>query len=37
MTQMGDNQFYDQLGLNSAMGLEGLNQRALEIIMGGSR
>lgn len=32
---MGNNQFYDQLGINTAMGQEGLNQRALQIILGG--
>ncbi len=34
--QMGNDQFYDQLGVNTSMGMEGLNQRALQIIMGGT-
>lgn len=34
-TQMGNDQFYDQLGVNSALNLEGLNQRALQTILGG--
>lgn len=34
-TYMGNDQFYDQLGVNTALGLEGLNQRALQIIYGG--
>lgn len=34
-TELGNNQFYDQLGVNSALNLEGLNQRALQMIMGG--
>ena len=33
---MGNNQFYDALGVNTALGMEGLNQRALQIIMGGN-
>lgn len=36
LAQMGNDQFYDQLGVNSQMGLENLNQRALEILMGGA-
>lgn len=35
--EMGNNQFYDSLGINTALGMEGLNQRALEIIMRGGR
>lgn len=35
MAQMGNDQFYDQLGVNSALNMEGLNQRALQLIMGG--
>jgi hypothetical protein len=34
--QMGSDQFYDQLGVNTSLGMEGLNQRALQIIMGGT-
>ena len=30
MAMMGNNQFYDQLGINTALNLEGLNQRALQ-------
>lgn len=36
LAQMGNDQFYDQLGVNTQLGLEGLNQRALQIIMGGA-
>jgi len=35
MAQMGNDQFYDQLGINSAFNMENLNQRALQMIMGG--
>lgn len=35
LAQMGNNQFYDQLGVNTALNLEGLNQRALQLIMNG--
>lgn len=34
-TQMGNDQFYDQLGVNTALGIEGLNQRALQLLLGG--
>lgn len=34
-TVLGDNQFYDSLGINSALNLEGLNQRALQLGLGG--
>ena len=32
MAQMGNEQFYDQLGINSALDLERLNQRAVELL-----
>lgn len=35
MADMSNSQFYDQLGINTQLNLEGLNQRALQIIMGG--
>ena len=35
MAMMGNDQFYDQLGVNSAFNMENLNQRALQMIMGG--
>lgn len=34
LAEMGNEQFYDQLGLNTVLGMEGLNQRALEIALG---
>lgn len=33
-TLMGNNQFYDQLGVNTALNMEGLNQRAMQFILG---
>lgn len=36
LAQMGNDQFYDQLGINTQLGLEGLNQNALKIILGGT-
>lgn len=33
IADMQNNQFYDSLGVNTALGLEGLNQRALELVM----
>jgi hypothetical protein len=32
MAEMGNDQFYDSLGVNTALGLEGLNQRAVQIL-----
>jgi len=34
-TQLGNNQFYDQLGTNTALNLENLNQSALQKILAG--
>jgi hypothetical protein len=34
-TLLGNDQFYDQLGINTALNLEGLNQNALQSIFGG--
>jgi len=33
MASMGNDQFYDQLGVNTALNMENLNQRALQLIM----
>lgn len=33
-TLMGNDQFYDQLGINTALNMEGLNQRAMQFILG---
>lgn len=35
IAQMQNNQFYDQLGVNTALGLEGLNQSALQRVLNG--
>jgi len=35
-TLFGQDNFYDQLGVNTALGMEGLNQSALRQILGGS-
>jgi hypothetical protein len=36
-TLLGQDNFYDQLGVNTALSQEGLNQRALQILYGGTQ